>query len=318
MTSIEQAWTHPDIPWLEVLVDQHRAIIDRRMTHGDLKRWSQALAGIPDINPCSPTLGRAVGLEEIPSESINALNLALQGPMPWRKGPFRFGPIDVDTEWRSDLKWDRLQHQLDLQKHRVLDVGSGSGYHLWRMLEAGASEVLGIDPSILFHCQFSAVKTLLGHPKAASIPVTLGEFDAGLIDVGTVFSMGVLYHRKDPIHHLEQLKRWVKPGGQLILETLIVDGDESTCLIPPDRYARMNNVWFLPSVPALYRWLSRVGFESIECLDVSVTTIEEQRKTDWMQFESFEHVLDPDNPTQTIEGLPQPKRAALRATKPSP
>ena len=318
MTSIEQAWTHPDIPWLELLVDQHRAIIDRRMTHGDLKRWSQALAGIPDINPSSPTLGRAVGLEEIPSESIDALKLALQGLMPWRKGPFRFGPIDVDTEWRSDLKWDRLQHQLDLQKHRVLDVGSGSGYHLWRMLEAGASEVLGIDPSILFHCQFSAVKTLLGHPKAASIPVTLEEFDAGLIDFDTVFSMGVLYHRKDPIHHLEQLKRWVKPGGQLILETLIVDGDESTCLIPPDRYARMNNVWFLPSVPALSRWLSRVGFESIGCLDVSVTTTEEQRKTDWMQFESFEHVLDPDNPTQTIEGLPQPKRAALRATKPSP
>ena len=184
------------------------------------------------------------------------------------------------------------------------------------MLEAGAAEALGIDPSVLFHCQFAAIKSLLGHPKAASLPVTLEEFDAEILDFDTVFSMGVLYHRKDPINHLEQLKRWIKPGGQLILETLVVNGDETTCLVPPDRYARMNNVWFLPSVAALSRWLERVGFESIECLDVSVTTTEEQRKTDWMQFESFEHAIDPNNDALTIEGLQRPTRAALRAVLP--
>ena len=128
--------------------------------------------------------------------------------------------------------------------------------------------------------------------------------------------MGVLYHRKDPINHLEHLKRWVKPGGQLVLETLVVDGDETTCLVPPDRYARMNNVWFLPSVAALCRWLGRVGFELIECLDVSITTTNEQRKTDWMQFESFEHVVDPDNDALTVEGLPRPMRAVLWAKLP--
>jgi tRNA (mo5U34)-methyltransferase len=184
------------------------------------------------------------------------------------------------------------------------------------MLEAGASEVLGIDPSVLFHCQFALVKHLLGSPKAASLPVTLEEFDAGILAFDTVFSMGVLYHRKDPIHHLEQLKRWVKPGGQVILETLVIDGDETACLLPPDRYARMNNVWFLPSVAALSRWLSRVGFQDIECLDVSITTIDEQRTTDWMPFESFEHALDPNNPDLTVEGLPRPTRAALRAILP--
>ena len=113
---------------------------------------------------------------------------------------------------------DRLQAKIDLTRHRVLDVGSGSGYHLWRMLEAGAYEVLGIDPSVLFHCQFAAIKSILGHPNAASLPVTLEEFDAGILDFDTVFSMGVLYHRKDPFHHLEQLKRWIKPGGQLVLK----------------------------------------------------------------------------------------------------
>ena len=316
MISINDAWTHPDLPWLSDLVAQHQSIIDRRLSHGDLKRWSEALQSIPKISTDSATLGRAVGLDRIPDDSEQQLEHALRGLMPWRKGPFKFGPIEVDTEWRSDLKWDRLHTKINLAHHRVLDVGSGSGYHLWRMLEAGALEVLGIDPSVLFHCQFSAIKSLLGHPKAASLPVTLEEFDAGILDFDTVFSMGVLYHRKDPINHLEQLKRWIKPGGQLILETLVVDGDETTCLVPPDRYARMNNVWFLPSVAALSRWLQRVGFVSIECLDVSVTTTEEQRKTDWMQFESFEHAIDPNNDALTIEGLQRPTRAALRAELP--
>jgi tRNA (mo5U34)-methyltransferase len=316
MITISDAWTQPDLPWLSDLVTRHQSVIDQRLGHGDLKRWSKALSSIPETDSSSVTLGRTVGLERIPTGTEQQLEGALQGLMPWRKGPFKFGPIEIDTEWRSDLKWDRLHTKINLADHRVLDVGSGSGYYLWRMLEAGAVEVLGIDPSVLFHCQFAAIKSLLGHPKAASLPVTLEEFDAGILDFDTVFSMGVLYHRKDPINHLEQLKRWIKPGGQLIIETLVVDGDETTCLVPPDRYARMNNVWFLPSVSALSRWLERLGFETIECLDVSVTTTNEQRKTDWMQFESFENVIDPNKHALTIEGLQRPTRAALRAVLP--
>jgi tRNA (mo5U34)-methyltransferase len=313
MITISDAWTQPDLPWLSDLVTRHQSVIDRQLGHGDLKRWSKALSRIPETDSSSVILSHPVGLEHIPDGTEQQLENALRGLMPWRKGPFKFGPIELDTEWRSDLKWDRLHTKINLADHRVLDVGSGSGYHLWRMLEAGASEVLGIDPSVLFHCQFAAIKSLLGHPRAASIPVTLEEFNAGILDFDTVFSMGVLYHRKDPINHLEQLKRWIKPGGQLIIETLVIDGEETTCLVPQDRYARMNNVWFLPSVATLARWLERVGFESIECLDVSVTTTEEQRKTDWMQFESFEHAIDPENEALTIEGLQRPTRAALRA-----
>lgn len=316
MIGIDHAWTHQDLPWLEALVNTHQPLIHRRLSHGDLTRWSKALAETPTIESDQAMFGRFVGLASIPPDAEASLQSVLEGLMPWRKGPFQFGRIHLETEWRSDLKWDRLQAHLDLNGHRVLDVGSGSGYHLWRMLEAGASEVLGIDPSVLFHCQFALVKHLLGNPKAASLPVTLEEFDAGILAFDTVFSMGVLYHRKDPIHHLEQLKRWIKPGGQLILETLVIDGDETACLLPPDRYARMNNVWFLPSVAALSRWLSRVGFQDIECLDVSITTTDEQRRTDWMRFESFEHALDPNNPDLTVEGLPRPTRAALRAILP--
>lgn len=316
MITIDDAWTNPDLPWLADLVKRHQHLIKRRLSHGDLNRWSQALSEIPEIDPSNRTLGPSVGLTEIPCALERPLEESLLGLTPWRKGPFRFGSIYVDAEWRSDLKWNRLCSRIVLNNHRILDVGSGCGYHLWRMLEAGASEVLGIDPSILFHCQFSAVKSLLGHPKAASLPVTLEEFDAGLMDFDTVFSMGVLYHRKDPINHLEQLKHWIRPGGQLILETLVVEGDEHTCLVPPGRYARMNNVWFLPSVQALKHWLGRIGFVSIKCVDVSVTTPEEQRTTKWMRFESLKHALDPNHKGRTIEGLQRPMRAALHAILP--
>lgn len=62
----------------------------------------------------------------------------------------------------------------------------------------------------------------------------------------TVFSMGVLYHRKSPIEFLQQLKSQLRPGGELMLETLVVEGDENTVLMTGDRYAQMRNVWFYP------------------------------------------------------------------------
>ena len=316
MITIEQAWTNSQLPWLEQLVETHQIHIERRLTHGDLNRWADSLNQIPDIASDSKTLGREVGLKTIPNQACIALESALLGLMPWRKGPFRFGLVHIDTEWQSGLKWDRLKAHVNLRTHRVLDVGSGSGYHLWRMLEAGANEVLGIDPSILFHCQFAAVNGLLGYLKAASLPVTLEEFDAGQLRFDTVFSMGVLYHRKDPVIHLEQLKRWIQPGGQLVLETLIIEGDETNCFMPPDRYARMNNVWFLPSVNALIRWLERIGFIEVRCINVSVTTTEEQRKTKWMQFESLEEALDRSRPHLTVEGLSRPTRATFLARRP--
>lgn len=312
MIQVTDAWTATDLPWLPELVHAHQDCIEARLHHGDLPRWADALAAIPACEG-SAHLGREVGLTAIPDSLVGPLTDALKGLMPWRKGPFRFGPVLVDTEWRSDMKWDRIAAALDLKGHRVLDVGSGSGYHLWRMLESGASEVLGIDPSLLFHCQFAAIKGLLQETRAASLPVTLEQFDPGRLRFDSVFSMGVLYHRKDPLIHLEQLKAMLAPGGQLLIETLVVEGDAETCLVPPDRYARMNNVWFLPSIAHLTRWLKRVGFADVELVDVSLTTLDEQRKTDWMQFESFEFALDPENEEHTVEGLPRPRRAALLA-----
>ena len=132
----------------------------------------------------------------------------------------------------------------------------------------------------------------------------------------TVFSMGVLYHRRSPFDHLLELRDALRPGGELVLETLVIEGEKGMVLVPRGRYARMRNVWFLPSVAELEHWLLRAGFVAPRCIDVTVTTMAEQRSTAWMQFESLAQCLQAEDITRTIEGYPAPRRAILLAHKP--
>ena len=236
--------------------------------------------------------------------------------MPWRKGPYHLFGIHVDCEWRSDFKWDRvLPHLAPLQGRTILDVGCGSGYHMWRMVGEGAKMVVGIDPTELFLCQFEAVRKLLNNDRRANlIPLGIEQMQP-LAAFDTVFSMGVLYHRKSPLDHLSQLKNQLVKGGELVLETLVVDGDVNTVLVPADRYAKMKNVYFIPSVAALINWLEKVGFTNVRCVDVATTTLEEQRKTDWLENESLIDFLDPNDHCKTIEGYQAPKRAVILSNK---
>jgi tRNA (mo5U34)-methyltransferase len=287
--------------------------------HGDLPRWSEALACLPP-GPAPVVLaddririGEAGQLSEAQHERMLA---GLRGLIPWRKGPFEFFGEVIDTEWRSDWKWQRIApHLSDLAGRRVLDVGCGSGYHCWRMLGAGADTVLGIDPGILFLLQFLAVKRYLPDSPVWQAPVRLEELPPGLAAFDTVFSMGVLYHRRSPLDHLLELRQALRPGGELVLETLVVEGDERTVLVPQDRYAAMRNVFFLPSTALLERWLARSGFDGIGTVDVTRTSTAEQRATEWMRFQSLPDFLDADNPALTREGYPAPLRATLVARR---
>ncbi len=289
--------------------------------HGDLPRWLDALGQLPHRSDTvvyndHPEVTVDSLLTLTPPER-EALENGLRGLMPWRKGPYRFFDLLVDTEWRSDWKWDRVAPALSsLEGRKVLDVGCGSGYHLWRMFGAGASEVIGIDPGLLFLCQFLAIKTYQPMAPVDLLPLKIEDLPRPLGYFDTTFSMGVLYHRRSPIDHLLELKDTLRPGGELVLETLVVDGPEGYSLMPEDRYGQMRNVWFLPSCATLLRWMDRAGLRNAEVVDVTDTTTEEQRSTDWMRFQSLEHFLDPNDSRKTIEGYPGPKRATIIAEKP--
>jgi len=288
------------------------------LNHGDLERWSSGFQALPDVVPSMIDLTSDtihIGLSGDCLESSEQIESALKQMHPWRKGPFDFFGVHIDTEWRSDWKWNRLKDGIaPLEGRNIMDVGCGSGYHMWRMLGAGAALVIGVDPTPLFSLHFASAKRYQPETNAFMLPVGIDDMPKGMGCFDSVFSMGILYHRRSPLDHLIQLREQLRPGGELVLETLVIEGDKHCCLIPEERYAKMRNVWFIPSVDMLHIWLGRAGFKDICTIDVSPTIIEEQRSSDWMRFESLADYLDNNNPGLTIEGHPAPIRATLTAT----
>jgi tRNA (mo5U34)-methyltransferase len=293
--------------------------------NGHQDRWEKAFEEVPNVRASVCTLNTdtvTVGKDtDISSHDQAHLLEILRGFHPWRKGPFSFFDLFIDTEWRSDWKWSRLSsHIAPLEGKKVLDVGCGSGYHCWRMYGAGASFVLGIDPFQIFWMQFRITKKIIKNAHSTICPVFYAPIPMDAFPINTqffdtVFSMGVLYHRKDPFSHLERLRHALKKGGELVLETLITDGPLHHCFVPEDRYAQMRNVWFIPSVETLLFWLRRCGFRNIRVVDINKTSIEEQRSTDFMTFQSLVDFLDPDDHSKTIEGHPAPKRVIILANR---
>ena len=285
------------------------------LRHGNLPRWVESLQQLPDLPVDSFELSRWVGPRSAAAYDEASLISTLEQLKPWRKGPYQFFDTPLDTEWRSDLKWNRIQDHIPVGVNHALDVGCGSGYHMWRLLEAGCQNVLGVDPSILFAIQFAALQRYAKDKRIEFWPIPLEALPASE-HFDLVLSMGVLYHRRSPIDHLTQLKDQMTSGGRLILETLVIEGDDNQVLVPDDRYARMRNCWFIPSVQALTRWLERCGFSQIECIDVNWTEPTEQRSTHWSSPQSLIDSLDPNDPRRTDEGHPAPLRATLVAHKP--
>jgi tRNA (mo5U34)-methyltransferase len=303
--------------WAKKLPDQIAAGLSEKR-FGDLPDWKASLAKLPAVDTQSIELSDCVriGNTEDCNETTRAtIKTALQELIPWRKGPYFVHDIHIDTEWRSDWKWDRvLPHLAPLKDRLILDVGCGNGYHCWRMLGAGAKRVIGIDPSPRFIVQFHMIKHFAGaHHPIDVLPLGIEDLPEKLHAFDTVFSMGVFYHRRSPMDHLLELKNTLRPGGQLVLETLVIDGGLGDTLVPEGRYGMMNNVWFLPSCDTMLSWLRKMGYQNPRVVDICPTTTEEQRATEWMRFHSLPEFLHPDNSQLTIEGHPAPIRAVFVA-----
>ncbi|MXZ81929.1 MAG: tRNA 5-methoxyuridine(34)/uridine 5-oxyacetic acid(34) synthase CmoB [Gammaproteobacteria bacterium] len=299
------------------------AIAARR--HGLLNRWRGLLSSLPEARPGDRDFGSGTVRIGNPDDMSKSDRETVRGILkqlhPWRKGPFELFGIDIDAEWRSNLKWARLQGKIaPLRNRLVLDVGCGNGYYMFRMLGEGARFVLGIDPSMLFLAQFSAILKYVPDIPAALLPLRSEEFPAEAlrgrgVEFDSVFSMGILYHRRNPGQHLAELGRVLLPGGELIVETLVINESEGEILVPDGTYAKMPNVWGIPSIRTLEKWLAQGGFDEVRALDVSPTLADEQRRTPWMTFESLDDFLDPDDPGRTVEGYPAPVRAMISAKK---
>lgn len=303
--------------------DSVEPVLSQRLSashHGDFEKWQAAIEKLPDATPTLVDLNQAaieVGIEADLNEAQHTLLIEqLKQFHPWRKGPFNLFGHYIDTEWRSDWKWDRIIKDITpLSGRKVLDIGCGSGYHCWRMRGAAADFVLGIDPTMLFVIQYFVMQRYIQDYHVAVLPLGIDELPTELNCFDSVFSMGLLYHRRDPKAHLQELKSCLRDEGELILETLVIDEKYGDVLIPEGRYAQMRNVWSIPSVKTLEAWLKLAGYKKVRCIDVSITSTEEQRATEWMHFQSLVDYLDPKDHSKTIEGYPAPMRATVLAEK---
>lgn len=286
---------------------------------GNLPRWLTAMKEMPAPKELLPSVEDGfftLGDSESFSLSHEEVTAILKKFMPWRKGPWQLGGVKIDTEWHSDWKWERVEPYLsNLEGRSILDVGSGNGYYAYRMALKGAKRVIGVDPGMLAVVQSTIMRRYAPKLPVWVLPLGIEDMPENM-EFDTVFSMGVLYHRRSPIDHLFQLRGLLRNGGELVLETIVVDESYGDVLVPEGRYQQMRNVWFLPSVKQLEIWLRRCGFKNIRTVSVADTTIEEQRSTEWMEWDSLQKFLDPDDHSKTIEGYPAPKRAVVIAEAP--
>ena len=286
------------------------AISTTELAHKKLESWLATSDRLPQIQPVHIYLGDTIKVgtaDDLSSDEGELLDRVIERLMPWRKGPLNLFGREIDAEWRSDFKWNRLGGHVQWQSKKVLDVGSGNGYFGFRALDAGAKSVLGIDGYLLYVLLAALVNWFVRSPNIV-VPM---RFDRDTVsdEFDIVLSMGVVYHQRDAGSHLDALFQRCRPGGQVILESIVADED----FIPENRYAGMRNVHLIPSVGTLENKLRAVGFIDPILVDVSTTTLEEQRKTAFMPFRSLKDALDQSDNSRTVEGLPAPKRAILIA-----
>ena len=270
--------------------------------------WLDLLDSLPLLQSSAIDLVNEVGVDDH-SQDIDQIEGILLQFLPWRKGPFRINQLLVDSEWNSDMKWKRFQSLgIDLAGKSILDVGSGNGYYAFRMLGMGANQVLCLEPNLMHLSQFLAINKLIGPLQIKMIPERLEDSGIKETKFDCIFSMGLLYHQRNPKEHLKILKEFLKPNGQIIIETIVAPEEYDFALEPSDRYASMPNVHFVHSDKGCKAIFDELGLRLVMETKSILTNHLEQRKTRWMPFKSFEAALKPDDPSLTIEGYPAPSR----------
>lgn len=252
--------------------------------------------------------------EDLNQEEFDIIENAAKKLIPWRKGPFNIFGLEIDSEWQSNIKYNLIRPYFNLKDKVVADIGCNNGYYMFRMLEDKPKRLIGFDPSPLTLHQFEFINHFV---KSEIIYEMLGvehlEYYNHKFDF--IFMLGVLYHRSDPVGTLKSLAKGLNSKGEILIDTFMIDGEDEICLTPNQRYSKIPNIYFIPTVSALKNWCHRAGFENIEVLATTVTTTQEQRKTKWSFDQSLEDFLDPNDNTKTVEGYPAPKRVYIKARK---
>ncbi len=310
-----QGWSRfLDLP----AIRKHRDIAHKE--HISISHWDkhrERLSKLPV--PPSPRIvpGDTVHIELDPeyiAQYNELIKETLYGLLPWRTGPYCYGGHTIDAEWSSYFKWNRLKDSLPrLTNRRIADIGCNNGYFMYQLLEQDPQLILGLDPSGRCYYQHHFLTRGMDLPALHLEPLGLEHLRYFKDFFHVALCMGVLYHRRDPYSACRLLYECLKKESMLVLETLIYPGEEPIALCPTERYAKMRNVWYVPTLTCLKVWLERAGFKNLNVIDITMTTPEEQKQTTYAPYESLRDFLDPENPQKTVEGYHAPTRVLITA-----
>ena len=259
-----------------------------------------------------------IGRENDLSAAQNATwQQALEAFRPWKKGPFSLFGTEIDAEWRSDWKWQRiLPHIAPLQGRRVADIGCHNGYFMFRMAAQQPKLVIGIEPVAKHFWNFQLLQNVVQQPNLVFELFGVEHMDLYPSFFDTIFCLGILYHHTDPVGLCRKMLGALGKGGQIIVDCQGIPGDEPIALTPRRRYANARGIWFLPTQSCLGNWMTRAGFVNVRCIFAEPLSVEEQRRTMWADVDSLAEFLDPADSSRTIEGYPAPWRYYVVAEKP--
>jgi len=300
------------------MVDLDRLRKEREKCIGwkNIKPYWKAVLGLPPVQDVTIKLGNTIEIYPPNLTDEDEANIYASAKLiwPWRKGPFQVSNTFIDSEWRSNIKYDLLRPYFDLKDKIVGDIGCNNGYYLFKMMEDNPKRLVGFDPSAIPYCQFKFLDHFIQSDiKFELLGVEHVEYYEHKFDI--LFCLGVLYHRADPIGSLKSLYKGLNFGGELILDTFMIDGEDEICLTPKKRYSKIPNIYFIPTINALKNWCYRAGFEEIEILEIAKTELNEQRRTEWINTQSLNDFLDQEDDSKTVEGYPAPKRVYIKAKK---
>jgi len=286
------------------------------LTWKNIRPYQEAIAALPEYTDIEVVLEDrvTVNIPNLSTEDAVQIEETARLMLPWRKGPFQINDLFIDSEWQSQIKYNLLEPYFDLKDKIVGDIGCNNGYYLFRMLTHQPKKLIGFDPSAIYYSQFQFIDHFI---KSGIVYEMLGVEHVAFYEhkFDVLFCLGVLYHRADPVGMLKSLCKGLNKGGELILDTFMIDGEEEICLTPKERYSKIPNIYFIPTVNALKNWCHRAGFEKVEVLEIRKTDLHEQRKTEWINTQSLEDFLDPNDHNRTVEGYPAPKRVYMKAYK---
>lgn len=278
-----------------------------------LQQVAHLRASSCDFSADMVCIGTATDLSLDEQQTVHQV---LRSLMPWRKGPFSVFGIEIDAEWRSERKWNRIIPELpDLTDKVIADIGCNNGYYMFRMASHRPAYILGFEPYVHHYYAFHTLNTF-AHQKNLGVEL-LGIDHLPLFpeSFDVIFCLGILYHRPSPIEALRDLHVALKPNGTLFIESQAIPGREPVALFPETTYAKVPGTWFVPTASCLHNWLTRTGFNKVRLFHDHAMSSAEQRRTSWMTFESYEDFIDNKNPALTVEGFPAPRRVFFKAVK---